>query len=167
MYTDANTHSWPLPKPSECGLGLWVNHRFPWSQVSLQMWGPEQAASGNQSTEGTGWGSPPTRLSHLSPSHPTSWAWPGSSTLYLPRLEGHAELPKAQRRGEPGEIPPPQRPLPKACFPELGPRRLGSSPGLMIHPFGGLFTSPLGLKIQGPRHPAGAGFARDCTMPPV
>lgn len=36
---------------------------------------------------------------------------------------------------------------------------LGSSPGLMIHPCWGLFTSPLGLKIQ--------GFTADCITPLV
>lgn len=63
------------------------------SRVSLQMWGPGQKVPGwrhgNHGTEGAGWGGPTTRLSHLSLSHPTSWAWAGSSALHLPRPDGH------------------------------------------------------------------------------
>lgn len=109
----------------------------------------------------------PESLEPFTP-HQLSLGWAPPCTC--PGLKAVAELPEAcsQRSGEPGGALPPQSPLPKACFPEeLGLRRLGSSPGLMIHTFWGLFTSPLGLKIQGPKHPAGPGFSTDCTMPLV
>ena len=95
-------------------LGLWVNHRSPWSRVFLT---DVESRTGGLSAVPwepgyrTFWvGQSPNQAESLEPFTPTSWAWAGSSALYLPRPEGHGEA----WWGTPSLKPPPQGLLPGA-----------------------------------------------------